>query len=77
MLFANILSTAAIAAFSATKVATVEHGDVTAYDGVEVKWQQLGERIWTGIPVDEWNEDGEFSYVRYWFRFELTSATSA
>ncbi|KAF5011281.1 hypothetical protein FDECE_2581 [Fusarium decemcellulare] len=56
MYLTKILLTVAIAAFGATKIAAVEHGDVTAYNGGEIKWQQLGKGMWTGIPVDEWDE---------------------
>lgn len=77
MHFANILSTVAIAALSATTVAAVEHGDVTVYDGAEVKWQQLGKGMWTGIPVNDWDEGGEYLYRPYRFHVELTSTSSS
>lgn len=59
MHFVNTVQAIAFVVLSATKVVAIEHGDVTVYKGGEVKWQQLGQGMWTGIPLDEWDEGGE------------------
>lgn len=63
MHFTNLVSTVAALALTATKVAAVSHGEVTDYNGADVKWQQLGKGMWTGVPVDEWDDTSEQRYI--------------
>lgn len=61
MLFKKFLATAVAFLLGATEVAAVTHGEVTDYNGGQVKWHQLGKGMWSGIPIDEWDDSGELS----------------
>lgn len=72
MHFNNLISSAAALTFAATKVAAVTHGEETDFNGAPVKWQQIGKGIWTGIPVDEWDDESEHFYTVLNIRCRLT-----
>lgn len=59
MQFKQLTSLAFSLALGVTQVAAVEHGDVEEYNGGTIKWLQVGKGMWSGIPIDEWDDDGK------------------
>ncbi|KAK9414998.1 hypothetical protein SUNI508_10603 [Seiridium unicorne] len=53
-----IRNTAAFAALSCavTSVAAIQHGDTGEHLGLQIRWHQLGQGVFTGVPDSEWNE---------------------
>ena len=60
MHFKSLMSTAAAIALGSTQVAAISHGDVQDYNGSQVKWQQVGKGMWSGVPVEEWDDSGTY-----------------
>jgi hypothetical protein len=56
----NSALTAIALACSATTAVAVSHGQFAEYDGKVVRYQQLAPGVFTGIPVDEWNDTGTY-----------------
>lgn len=52
------LITALAAALGATQAVAVSHGDSQVVDGVAIRWQQLAQGVFTGVPEDEWDDKG-------------------
>lgn len=57
----NSALTAIALACSASTVVAVSHGQFAEYDGKVVRYQQLAPGVFTGIPVDEWNETSMYN----------------
>ncbi|KAM0342902.1 hypothetical protein ACHAPU_009106 [Fusarium lateritium] len=36
------------------------HGEQGKFDGKSIKWQQLAQGVFTGVPAKDWNEKSEF-----------------
>lgn len=59
MLYTQIVCLALTAAFTASQVSAIAHGEVADHDGKEIRWQQLGKGMYTGVPADEWNDESK------------------
>ncbi|KAF5008742.1 hypothetical protein FDECE_4979 [Fusarium decemcellulare] len=44
------------AVFCAAQAAALSHGEDADYHGKSVRWQQLAQGIFVGVPVDEWDD---------------------
>lgn len=52
------LVTALAAVLGATQVAAMSHGDSEVVDGSPIRWQQLAQGVFTGVPEEEWDDKG-------------------
>lgn len=55
----NKLVPALAVAIGATQAAAYRHGEVAEVSGKVFRWQQLAEDVFTGIPIDEWDDNGK------------------
>lgn len=40
------------------QVVAIEHGEIEEYNGKSIKWLQVGKGMWSGIPLEDWDDDG-------------------
>lgn len=43
---------------SATQTIAYSHGEQGEFNGKAIKWQQLAEGVFTGVPAEEWDNKG-------------------
>lgn len=60
MHFKSLASVATALAVGLIQVAAITHGHVEDYNGGQIKWQQVGKEMWSGIPLDEWDDSSTF-----------------
>lgn len=53
------LITAIAAVLGVTQAAAITHGDKQTVDGTEIRWQQLAQGVFTGVPADKWDDKGK------------------
>jgi hypothetical protein len=59
MRYSQFLIGAMAVAFGAQGVVGVSHGELTDYNGKKVRWHELAEGIFTGVPDQDWDEKGK------------------
>lgn len=64
MMYKSLISAAAAAFIGSVGVSAVSHGEVAAYGDGNIRWQQVGEGMFTGIPEDEWDDAGKQDLTR-------------
>lgn len=63
------------AVFSAHTIAGIAHGEVSEFGGKNVRWQQLAEGVFTGVPEHEWDDKSMWNPVGP-FTMRLTNLSS-
>jgi hypothetical protein len=58
-MYFNKLVPALAVAIGATQAAAYRHGEVAEVSGKTFRWQQLAEGVFTGVPIDEWDDNGK------------------
>jgi hypothetical protein len=53
------LATLIAIGLAATQTIAYSHGEQSEFNGKAIKWQQLAEGIFTGIPADMWDDKSE------------------
>lgn len=56
MLHSRLLAGAMALFLGAQGAFALNHGEVTEFDGKNVRWQELAKGIFTGVPEDKWDE---------------------
>lgn len=67
MMYKQLISVVTAVALGTSQVAAVAprtHGEVEQWNGNEIRWHQTARDVVIGIPVDEWDDDGEHSSQR-------------
>lgn len=54
----QLTSVALTLVLGVTQVTALEHGDVEEYNGGTIRWLQVGKGMWSGIPIEDWDDDG-------------------
>lgn len=60
MMYKTMIAGAAAAFFGTAQA--VSHGDVQAYGDGNIRWQQVGDGLFTGVPESEWDDAGKFPF---------------
>jgi len=56
-MYFNKLVPALAVAIGATQAAAFYHGEVDEISGQVIRWQQLAEGVFTGVPVEKWDDN--------------------
>ncbi|KAM0238416.1 hypothetical protein ACHAP5_008606 [Fusarium lateritium] len=56
MLHSRLLAGAIAILLGGQGASALNHGEITEFDGKNVRWQELAKGIFTGVPEDEWDE---------------------
>ncbi|KAH7263770.1 hypothetical protein BKA59DRAFT_506786 [Fusarium tricinctum] len=56
MLHSRLFASAMALFLGAQGALALNHGEVTEFDGKNVRWQELAKGIFTGVPEDKWDE---------------------
>lgn len=57
------LATLIAVSLGATQALAYTHGERSEYNGKEIRWQQLADDVFTGVPADEWDDSSKSYYA--------------
>lgn len=60
MLFKQFVPIAVALTLGTSQVSAASHGEVEDYDGGKIRWQQVAKGVFTGVPADQWDDNGMF-----------------
>lgn len=70
MLYARFLTAVVAGLLGAQGALSVKHGEISEFDGKNVRWQELAKGVFTGVPENEWDNKRKKTASRYnplWF----------
>ncbi|KAM0337832.1 hypothetical protein ACHAPU_011501 [Fusarium lateritium] len=77
MRFTQFLTGALAIGFGAQEVLGLSHGKLTEYNGKTVRWQELAEGFFTGVPAETWDDKLHKRSSVQWDLHEITANTTS
>lgn len=56
MRYTQLLTCAVAVALGAQEALSVAHGDISEFDGNDVRWQEIAKGVFTGVPREKWDD---------------------